>query len=210
MMINVAELSQYFPKPNTLISESDYRFTITFDQEADTFIINLRIRQKDAKESHLIKFRIGIGKDKETNSKIHDTAMPHFEIDYYRREDKSFSAIVRFTFEEATDELLLDYAKGTVVVITKILESFIKNHGLSEELLQKLVYSNIVIKELSAYEKTLLKGLYLCYKKQNLVVRRDGEKFVINSAHNLEKYLNHGDLKPLYLPLKEMAEKEKP
>jgi hypothetical protein len=209
-MIDIAELLQYFPKPNIPILESDYSFTITFDQEADTFIINLRIRQKDAKESHLIKFRLGIGKDKASESKIHATEIPHFEIDYYKREDKTFSATIRFTFEDASEELLLDYARGTVVVITKILESFIQNHGLSKDLLQKLVYSNVVIKELSGYEKELLKGLYACYKKQLLVVRKDGEKVIINSKHNLDKYLNQEDLKPLYLPLKEMAEKEKP
>lgn len=208
-MINIAELLQYFPRPNTPISESDYTFTITFEQQADTFIINLRIKQKDSKESHLIKFRIGIGKDKITDSKIHDTAMPHFEIDYYKRDEQSFSATVYFTFDSASDETLLVYARGTVVVITKILELFIKNHKLSKGLLQKLVYSSVVIKELSAYEKVLLKGLYSCYKKQNLVVRKDGEKFIINSKHNLEKYLNQEDLKPLYLPLKEMVEKNR-
>ncbi|MFH0875215.1 MAG: hypothetical protein V1859_04720 [archaeon] len=207
-MINASELEQYFPQVNTPITEDDYTFTIALDDSSDTFIINLRIKQKDTKESHLIKFRLGIGKDKPTNSLVHDTSIPHFEIDYYSRQVNSFSATVYFTFNDTNDELLLAYAKGTVVLIAKILDLFIHNHHLSKNLLQNLVYYSNVVNDLLPFEKTLIDGLYSCYKKQNLVVREDGKKIVINTPHNLEKYLNQNDLQPLYLSLKEMAKSE--
>ena len=56
-------------------------------------------------------------------------------------------------------------------------------------------------KEMKFYEKGLIEALYECYKNSNLIVRQDGQKITIKTPHNLSKYLNVTDLKPLYLPL---------
>jgi hypothetical protein len=202
-MIDIAELEQYFPKPNEPIKEDPYTFRITLSQdtEKDIFVVNLKIKQEDTKEDHLIKFRLGLGKDKKTLSDTHETNKPHFEVDIYKREKDSFSATIYFTFDESNDEKLMGYAKGTVVLISKIIESFLKNNGINKNLIEELVYEDAIMDELSSYEKGLIDALYECYKNSNLIVRQDGQAVVIKTPHNLSKYLNTKDLKPLYLPL---------
>ena len=127
-MIDIAELEQYFPKPNTPIKEGPYTFRITLSQdtEEDIFVVNLKIKEEDNKEDHLIKFRLGIGKHKKTESAVHETHKPHFEVDIYKREKDSFSATIYFTFDEADDSKLMGYAKGTVVIISRVIELFLK------------------------------------------------------------------------------------
>ncbi len=202
-MIDIAELEQYFPEPNKPIIEGPYTFRISLGQNAgeETFIINLKIKQNDTKEEHLIKFRLGLGKDKESGSKIHETNKPHFEIDIYKREKDSFSATAYFTFKEASDEQIMKYAKGTVVIISRIIEIFIENHHLTKKLIEQLVYEKEVLSDLSKFEPVLIEALYGCYKNSDLIVRQDGEAITIKTKHSLDKYLNIRDLEPLYLPL---------
>lgn len=202
-MIDIAELEQYFPQPNKPIKEGPYTFRISLSQdtEKDIFVVNLKIKQEDTKENHLIKFRLGLGKDKKTESVIHETHKPHFEVDLYRREKDSFSATIYFTFDESDDKKLMEYAKGTVVIISKIIGSFLKNNRIDKKLIEELVYEDAVMDELSSYEKGLIDALYECYKNSNLIVRQDGQAIVIKTPHNLSKYLNIKDLKPLYLLL---------
>ena len=204
-MIDISPLEIYFPKINVPITEGDYTFTIVLDQTEDTFIINLKIKQKDTKEEHLTKFRIGIAKDNPSESKIHRTDLPHFEIEFYKREKDSFSATVYFTFDNPSGEQLVDYAKGTIVLIEKMMALFIENHKLNKSLLNKLIYAEIVTKELGQFESRLINALYACYKKSQLIVREEGESIIIKTPHNLQKYLDVKDLKPLYLPLMKKA-----
>ncbi len=208
-MIDIAELQQYLPKPGKWISEKPYSFLILMDQnnEEEIFVINLKIKQDDTKEWHLVKFKLGLGKDKKSNSQTHEGDKPHFEIDIYKREDQAFSANLYFTFDEKSDKIILDYAKGTIVVITKIIEKFIKDHSLNPKIIEDLVYSHEIIKELNKYEDVLIDALYECYKNSNLVVRQNGNKIVINTQHNLKKYMDKNDLEPLYLPLLNKIEK---
>ena len=210
-MINLAELEQYFPEPNKPIKEGDYTFTISLkqDKEEEIFIINLKIKQNDTKEDHLIKFRLGLGKHNKSNSTTHETHKPHFEIDIYKREKDSFSATIYFTFSEANEEQINEYAKGTVVIISRIIEKFCLNHNINKELIEELVYEEAVLDELSDFESNLIDALYDCYKKSELVVRQDGEMIVIKSPHNLSKYLKTKDLEPLYLPLLKKIKKTK-
>jgi len=211
-MINLAELEQYFPEPNKPVTEGPYTFRISLgqDTEEEIFIVNLKIKQSDTKEDHLIKFRLGLGKDKESNSKTHETHKPHFEIDIYKREKDSFSATIYFTFEEANDEQIMEYAKGTVVVISRIIDIFIENHHLTKKLIEKLVYEKEVLSDLSAFEPILIKALYDCYKNSDLVVRQNGDVITIKTEHNLSKYLNIEDLEPLYLPLLKLLNSKSP
>jgi hypothetical protein len=103
----------------------------------------------------------------------------------------------------------MEFAKGTVVIISKILESFIKKRRLGNETLGKLIYYEAILEELGKYEKTLLDELYTCYKKHKMIVRqKDGEPISINTPHIFDKYLAEEDLKPLYLPLKERMKKD--
>lgn len=208
-MIDITELEQYFPEPDKPVKEGKYTFTVSLTQESeeDTFVINLKIKQDDTKEDHLIKFRIGIGKDKKTDSKVHETNKPHFEIDIYKREKNSFKATAYFTFNEVSDEELMKYAKGTVYIISEIIDLFFDNHKLSKEHVEELVYRKEIQKELSKFETFLIDALYECYKKSDLVIRDGNQKITIKTPHNLDKYLNVPDLKPLYLPLLHKIEK---
>ncbi len=209
-MIDITELEQYFPEPNKSIKEGPYIFTISLFQDTggEVFVVNLKIKQKDTKENHLIKFRFGIGKDEEADSVIHKTHKPHFEIDIYKREKDAFSATIYFTFNDPNDEEILKYAKGTVVIISRIIELFCKNHKIDKKLIDRLIYEEAIMTELSSYEPILIEALYNCYKKSDLVVRQYGEAITIKTKHNLSKYLNKEDLRPLYIPLLEKIKKE--
>ena len=202
-MIELAELEEYFPEPNKPIKEGDYTFTISLkqDTEEELFVVNLKIKQNDTKENHLIKFRFGLGKDRKSGSASHKTHKPHFEIDIYKREKDSFSATMYFTFDKASDKQLMKYAKGTIVIISKIIKIFCKNHNINKKLIEKLLYEKNVLAELSKFEPLLLEALYDCYKNSELIVRQNGETSIIKTKHNLDKYLNTKDLEPLYLPL---------
>lgn len=180
-MIDLAVLEQYFPEPNKPIKEGSYTFTIYLDQntEEEIFVINLKIKQDDTKEDHLIKFRLGLGKDRKSESVMHETNKPHFEIDIYKREKDSFSANIYFTFNEASDEQLMKYAKGTVFIINKIIKDFIKDHHITKKLIEKLIYGDAVLSELSSFEPVLVEALYQCYKKSDLIVRQDGKVIII-------------------------------
>jgi hypothetical protein len=201
-MIDLTELEQFFPEINKPIKEGVYTFTISLNQntEEDIFIINLDVEQEDKKESHFVQFNIGLGKDMKSDSEIHESHKPHFEIDLYRRQDQ-YSAKIYFTFDNPEDKEIIDYAKGTVVVITKIIEQFCKNYGLKKHFAEKLVYEKAIMKELPLYEKILVDALYICYTKKNLIVKSNNEKIIVKTPHNLKKYLDKPDLQPLYLPL---------
>ncbi|MBU0756758.1 MAG: hypothetical protein KKF44_01720 [Nanoarchaeota archaeon] len=209
-MIDIAELEQYFPDKDNIIEEGPFTFRIVLSQdiEDDIFAVNLKIRQADTKEGHLIKFKLGIGKDRESDSKTHKGNLPHFEIEIYKREESSFAANIYFMFEDLSDEVLLNYGKGTLVIISKIIERFIHTHRLNKEILTKIIFSDAVHKELNKYEPILIDALYECYKNSNLVVRQKGEAIVIKTPHNLTKYLSADDLNPLYLPLFNKASKK--
>lgn len=188
---------------NKPVREGEYEFSLSLDQDAggEIFILNIKIRQDDNKEDHLIKFRLGIGKDKKSDSKTHQTHVPHFEIDIYRRNEESFSATVYFTFADASDAQLMEYCKGTIVVISRILSQFVNKHEIDVSVISKLIYESTIERELSQFEPKLIEALYECYKRSDLVVRQDGEVNIIKTEHNLTKYLDGEDLKPLYLPL---------
>jgi len=206
-MINISVLDQYFPSINKPLHFDDYTFTILLQQGEDNFVVNLRIKQQDTKEEHHIKFRFGIGKDRKILKASHETDKPHFEIHITKRERRSFSATVYFTFQNPTDDQLLNYTKGAVVLIDKIIKNFIKNRKLDEAIINKLIFDKQVVKDLNIFEPILIEALYQCYKHSNLIVRQDGEAVVVKTPHNLKKYLGFDDLKPLYLPLLEKIEK---
>src|SRR3989344_5222575 len=139
-MIDISNLEQYFPQINKPLVFNEYTFTILFRQDEDTFLINLKIKQRDTKEEHLIGFRFGIGKDKPHKDASHKTDEPHFEIDIYKREKESFSATVYFTFNNFQDEKIVEYAKGTIVIIDKIIKKFIKHEKLDATIIEKIIY----------------------------------------------------------------------
>ena len=145
-MIDIAEIEQYFPNANDNIVIGDYSFRIILskDELNDIFLINLKIKQKDTKDGHLIKFKLGIGKDKDNNSRTHQGTKPHFEIDIYKREKEAFAANIYFTFKDSSDEALLNYAKGTLVIISKIVEKFLTSNGIDSEFLNKIIYSKSI------------------------------------------------------------------
>lgn len=209
-MINTAELEQYFPEPNKPITIGVYTFTISLSQDdlKEIFIVNLKIKQKDNKEDHLIKFRLGIGQDLKKENAIHETNKPHFEIDLYKREKESLSAIVYFTFNETDDEKIMKYAKGTVSIINKIIKNFCENKKIDKKFINELIYENEVKKELLKFEQVLVDALYECYKNSEMIVKEDGKPVEIRTEHNFKKYLNVKDLEPLCLPLLKKIESE--
>ena len=150
-MIDISSLEQYFPKINTPLIFDKYTFTISFKHDKEIFLINLQIKQQDTKEEHLIKFRFGIGKDKPKEKAVHETDKPHFEIEVYKREETASSITVYFTFRNS-DNNLLDYAKGTIVLIDKIVKQFIEHQNLDESIINKIAYDEAILDELSEFE----------------------------------------------------------
>lgn len=211
-MIDISNLEQYFPQINKPLIFNEYTFTILFRQDEDTFLINLKIKQRDTKEEHLIKFRFGIGKDKPQKGASHKTDEPHFEIDIYKREKESFSATVYFTFHNSENEKIIEYAKGTLVIIDKIIKKFIKHEKLDTAIIGKIIYDKAVIDELSQFEPQLIEALYDCYKNSDLIVREGNNSIVVKTPHNFRKYLGIDagikDLDPLFLPLLKKIEKK--
>lgn len=204
-MIDISSLEQYFPKINTPLIFDKYTFTISFKQDKEIFLINLQIKQQDTKEEHLIKFRFGIGKDKPQKKAIHETDKPHFEIEVYKREETATSITVYFTFHNSDDKLL-DYAKGTIVLIDKIIKQFIEHQNLDESIINKIAYDKAILDELSEFEPILIEALYECYKHSDLIVRDGDNPIIIKTPHNFRKYLGIKDLDPLFLPLLEKIE----
>jgi hypothetical protein len=206
-MIDITELEVYFPKVNRAIIKGNFSFKISLQQyyENKTFVINLKIKQQDTKEEKLIKFRFGIGKDKKQDNSSHQTNVPHFEIDFYNRE--TFSATLYFTLDKNDSETLLEYCKGTIVLIDKILNNFCEKNFIEKEIIDELIYEDVVLDELSSFEDILIDALYESFKRNELIVRHDGESFVIKTPHNLNKYLNNDTFLPLYQELKEREEK---
>jgi hypothetical protein len=211
-VIDISPLEQYFPQINKSLIFNEYTFTILFRQDEDTFLINLKIKQQDTKEEHLIGFRFGIGKDKPKKDASHETDNPHFEIDIYKREKESFSATVYFTFHDSEDEKILEYAKGTIVLIDKIIKRFIKHEKLDTNIIGKIIYDKAIMDELSQFEPTLIEALYDCYKNSDLIVREGDNRVVVKTPHNFRKYLGIdagiNDLDPLFLPLLKKIEKK--
>jgi len=212
-MIDISSLEQYFPKVNSPLIYEEYTFTILFRQDEDTFLINLKMKQRDTKEEHLIGFRFGIGKDKPQAYASHETDKPHFEIDIYKRDKESFSATVYFTFHDATDEKIVEYAKGTIVLIDKIVKQFIQKEKLDSVIIEKIIYDEAIIAELSKFESVLIDALYKCYKNHDLIVRDGSDPVIIKTSRNFRKYLGVDagvkDLDPLFLPLlKKIEQKE--
>ncbi len=213
-MINISSLEQYFPQVNTPIRYNDYTFTILFREDEDTFLINLKIKQRDTKEEHFIGFRFGIGKDKKREDASHETDKPHFEIDIYKREKEAFSATIYFTFENSEDEKIVEYAKGTIVLIDKIMKQFIHTEKLETTLIEKVIYEKAVLDELSRFEPILIDALYDCYKRSDLIIREGNQHIIVKTPHNFRKYLGidsgMNDLNPLLLPLlKKIEAKER-
>ncbi|MDP2750602.1 MAG: hypothetical protein Q8O89_07265 [Nanoarchaeota archaeon] len=211
-MMDISTLEQYFPQVNKPLIFNKYTFTILFQQNENTFLINLKIKQQDTKKEHLIKFRFGIGKDKPQKDASHKTDEPHFEIDIYKREKESFSATIYFTFRDSEDEKMLEYAKGTIVLIDKIIKQFIKHEKLDATIMGKIIYDEAVMEELSQFEPTLINALYDCYKNSDLIVREGNKRIVVKTPHNFRKYLGIdagiNDLNPLFLPLLKKIEKK--
>jgi len=206
-MIEISSLEQYFPKINTPLVFDKYTFTISFKQDKDIFLINLQIKQQDTKEEHLIKFRFGIGKDKHQEKAVHETDKPHFEIEVYKREETASSITVYFTFRNSDDKLL-DYAKGTIVLIDKIIKQFISHQKLDKTIINKIAYDEAILDELSEFEPILIDALYECYKHSDLIVRDGDKPIVIKTLHHFKKYLGIKDLDPLFLPLLKKIEKK--
>ncbi|MFH1072731.1 MAG: hypothetical protein V1743_04855 [Nanoarchaeota archaeon] len=170
------------------------------------------MKQQDTKEEHLIGFRFGIGKDKPQKNASHETDTPHFEIDMYKREKESFSATVYFTVHDAEDEKIVEYAKGTIVLIDKIIKQFVKHERLDAHIVDKIIYDKAVVDELSPFEQALIDALYACYKNSDLIVREGSNRIVVKTPHNFRKYLGIDagitDLDPIYLPLRKKIEKK--
>jgi hypothetical protein len=202
-MIDLSSLEQYFPQVNKPLIFDGFTFTILFRQDDDTFLIDLKIKQQDTKQEHLIKFRLGLGRDEPRIDASHETDMPHFEINLYKRGTETFSATIYFTFHDL--EKVMEYAKGTIVIMDRIVKQFVTQAKLGSNIVQRIVYDEAIMEELSAYEPILLDALYDCYKKSDLVVREGGRRIVIKTPRNFRKYLGIEagvtDLDPLVLPL---------
>jgi len=202
-MIDLNPLRIYFNESGKTIEIEKYYFNVTIHQdEEDSFSVNVKVRQQDTKEEHLIKFRVGIERHEENLDALHHPDKPHFELDYYKVDEGSFSATLYFEFDNLSDEDLMEYAKGAVVIITKMLKNFFEKYELDLKKLSEIVSENLVFEELKSSESVLIDALYECYRNSDLIVRRKGQDpLVIKTEHNLKKFLGFDDLSPIYLPL---------
>ena len=98
-MVDISQFEQYFPNMGCWIEEEIYKFKISLNEEEGFFNINLKIRQKDTKEENLIKIRAGMGKHDDPTARVHNSKIPHFEINYYDRTEESFFVTLYFEFE---------------------------------------------------------------------------------------------------------------
>lgn len=207
-MIDIGLLEQYFPNLNQPIEIDKYLFKIVFQQTESTFVINLKIKQKSIPGEHLIKFRFGIGQDDPKEDASHKADKPHFEIETYKREEETISTTVYFTFQDVTDERLVNYAKGTVVMIEKIVQSFLEKNKLDMKLVDDVIYSEIVLSDLKGFDTELISALVESFKSGNLILR-DGHT-VIKTPYKLKQCLSAPELEPLLLPILEEIEKNNP
>lgn len=199
-MIDISTLEQYFPTVNEPISIETFTFRIVLQQTATTFTINLKIKQQSIPGEHLIKFRFGIGQDKPQTNASHYTDRPHFEIETYIRGEETIATTMYFTFNNPEDENLLNYAKGTVVFIEKIVRHFFHRRELDERLIEQVLYADAILDELKEYEHHLIAGLVECFRSGELILR-DGTGTVIRTPYRLQKCLSAPELQPLLQPL---------
>lgn len=201
-MSSFTELREYLVNENNWQRQKDFAFKISFQEDLteNTFVINLKIKQNDSKEEKLIKFRFGIGQDKVKEGAVHQTQIPHFEIDYYNRQ--TYSATIYFTFLQIDEESILSYAKGTIQLIVDVLKTFCQNHKLDNSIIQELLYEDAIIEELAGTKDILIDALYQSYSHNELIVREDGKSVIVKTPHNLQKYLDSDELQALYLPLR--------
>lgn len=204
-MTNIAALEEYFLITNKEVLIKQYRISIWLQEDDHTFLLNLKIREPDKKQERLVKIRIGLGRDAQTNSLTHNTTTPHFEIDLYRRED-GYSASMYFTLASKNEEELTNYAKGTIVLIKHLLDNFLEQHNIPKEQAGRILHQKAIEEELIEYEGLLFDALVECFNNSRLVVRDQDEPIIIRTIHNLQKYLNKPDLQPLYLPLRQKLE----
>lgn len=205
-MIDINFLEQYFPVLNKPTKIDKYEFRIAFNQTNETFVINLKIRQQSIPGEHIIKFRFGIGQDELKINASHETNKPHFEIETYKRGEETISTTVYFTFQETSEEQLLSYAKGTVVMMEKIIHSFLEKNKLNLTFVDQVIYSKIVLKDLKGFDIKLIDALVESFKTENLILR-DGHT-VIKTPYKLKQCLSASELKPLLLPLLKKIEKK--
>ncbi len=202
-MIDIKALQIYFPSVSTTIPAGRFYINTNLHREtSESFSINIKIRQQDTKEQRLIKFRIGLEQHTQQQQAVHDAEQPHFEIEYYTLDKRSFAATVYFQLYKATEKQLEEYAKGTVVIIARVLRNVFETHNIDMEQLPRIINEELILEELCESEVKLLNALHECFKEQVLIVRRKGEEpIVIRTRHSLEKYLDVKELAPLYIPL---------
>jgi hypothetical protein len=207
-MVDISQFGQYFPSLNNPIKEGIYEFKIILREEDEYFNIDLKITQEDSREENLIKLRLGMGKHNNETSLTHNAQIPHFEINCYnRKEDGPFVITLYFDFENINEEILIKNIKGTIVLIKDFIETFLDKKKLNPDTLDKLVYRKIINEELLPFKQDLINNLCACFKNKNLTARIDGKSILINTSHNLEKFMNIELLNPIYLPLKENIDK---
>ena len=209
-MIDLEPLKIYFNNPGETIHIDKYYFNVRIEKNDDeSFSINIKVRQQDTKEEHIIQFRVGLKKQKKKDESIHNPEIPHFELDFYKVDERSFAATLYFEFNNPTNEELVEYAKGTVVIITRMLKNFFDKYGLDLEKLSEIISEELVFQELGSSEPILIDALYECYKNSSLIVKqKNKERIVITTEHNLKKFLNFDDLMPIYLPLLQRIKKK--
>lgn len=200
-MVSIKFLEQYFPKKNQPIFIDKFTFRITLHEDDSFFTINLKITQDDIPDEHLIKFRFGIGQHDSLEDSCHDGNKPHFEIETYVRREESIATTVYFTFKDDNDECILNYAKGTIVLINRIIYLFLERHDLDLSQINKVIYSDEVNEDLNSYEIELINALAESFKSNKLILRNGAEGVIIKTEHKLKECLSASELEPLLLPL---------
>jgi len=125
-MPDLTELQAYIITEETL-TIGNYRIGIKVTEESEiSFSAQLKLKERNSGQEKVLKFRIGIEKHKPSkNESVHEPNEPHFEIDYYQRENQEGSRIY-FTLNIQDEEHLMKCIKGTLVILKEFLEPHIK------------------------------------------------------------------------------------
>lgn len=204
--LSLAEVQAYVITTEK-VQIGNYSINMKLEEESEfSFTVQLKLKEKDSGQEKLLKFRIGIEQHESNENIIHNPEEPHFEIDYYKRED-SKGIRAYFTLKINDKQHLMDCIKGTLVVLKEFLEQFGQRIGHSN-LVKRIVYKEAIESELNSFKPVLINVLYESYKDGQLTIKIDGEKHVVTTKRNLQKYLDIEEIQPIYIPLLEKIDNE--
>ncbi|OIO64376.1 hypothetical protein AUJ68_06470 [Candidatus Woesearchaeota archaeon CG1_02_57_44] len=175
------------------------------EEDGFAFTVQLKVREQDAGQEHLVKFKVGIERH-QTKTPSHRADIPHFQIDYYHRTRRK-GVRAYFTLEVRDEQHLLDCVKGTLVVMAELLEQFGERVGDSG-IVGQVLYADAIAEELSPCKQILIDVLHESFRDRQFIVRVDGITKTITTKRQMQDVLEIPEAEPIYLPLLKRIEED--